>query len=203
MAAVTEARRLIKGARGRRVCFKHIPWEQNCLADWLCHMALKMRRHVPEVASIFPDLGEGDVPPVVLDLQEVEQQPAMPVPRGAEAQLEVLDGDPGGPATDSTCTACSGQITGEQVSHGCWGCGARFHGRCTNPPAVARGPWHCSKCLRVFRRKGLRDLTLDRGLMAHLAGAESPDGVEFARCMRAAQSLRLDDSGQLWTRGRE
>ena len=33
VAAVTEARRHIKGARGRRVCFKHIPREQNCLAD--------------------------------------------------------------------------------------------------------------------------------------------------------------------------
>ena len=73
VAVVTEARRRIKGARGRRVCFKHIPREQNCLADWLCRVALKMQKHVPEVASAFPHLGEGDVPPVVLDLQEVEQ----------------------------------------------------------------------------------------------------------------------------------
>ena len=72
-AAVTEARCRIKGARGRRVCFKHIPQEQNCLADWLCRVALKMWRHIPEVVSTFPHLGEGDVPPVVLDLQEVGQ----------------------------------------------------------------------------------------------------------------------------------
>ena len=69
VAVVTEARHRIKGVRGRQVCFKDIPREQNCLADWLCRMALKMRRYVPEVASAFPHLGEGDVPPVVLDLQ--------------------------------------------------------------------------------------------------------------------------------------
>ena len=125
------------------------------------------------------------------------------MPSGAEAQLAVLEGDSGDPATDGTCTACSGEITGEQVSRNCWGCGARFHGRCTTPPAVTRGPWHCSKCLGVFRKKGLRDLTLDEGLMAHLAGSESPDGVEFARHAQAAQFLRLDDSGRLWARGRE
>ena len=39
VAVVTEAWRHIKGARGKRVCFKHIPHEQNCLADWLCRVA--------------------------------------------------------------------------------------------------------------------------------------------------------------------
>ena len=45
-------------------------------------------------------------------------------------------------------------------------------------------------------------MTLDQGLMAHLAGVESHDGDEFARCTLAARVMQLDDAGRLWTKGR-
>ena len=46
-------------------------------------------------------------------------------------------------------------------------------------------------------------MTLDSGLMAHLAGEESRDGDEFARCTLAARFMQLDDAGRLWTKGKE
>ena len=46
-------------------------------------------------------------------------------------------------------------------------------------------------------------MTLDSGLMAHLAGVESRDGDEFACCTRAARFMQLDDAGRLWTKGKE
>ena len=39
--------------------------------------------------------------------------------------------------------------------------------------------------------------------MAHLAGVESRDGDEFARCTLAARFMQLDDAGRLWTKGKE
>ena len=46
-------------------------------------------------------------------------------------------------------------------------------------------------------------MTLDSGLMAHLAGVELRDGDEFAPCTLAARFMQLDDAGRLWTRGKE
>ena len=46
-------------------------------------------------------------------------------------------------------------------------------------------------------------MTLDAGLMAHLAGVELHDGDEFARCTLAARFMQLDDAGRLWTKGKE
>ena len=46
-------------------------------------------------------------------------------------------------------------------------------------------------------------MTLDLGLMAHLAGMESRDGDEFARCTLAAWFMQLDNAGRLWTKGKE
>ena len=71
------------------------------------------------------------------------------------------------------------------------------------PPAIHRGPWHCAKCLAHFKQRGLRDVTLDSGLMAHLAGVELHDGDEFARCALAARFMQLDDAGRLLTKGKE
>ena len=38
--------------------------------------------------------------------------------------------------------------------------------------------------------------------MAHLAGVESRDGDEFARCTLAARFMQLDDAERLWTKGK-
>ena len=46
-------------------------------------------------------------------------------------------------------------------------------------------------------------MTLEMGLMAHLAGVESRDGDEFAPCTLAARVLQLVDAGRLWTKGKE
>ena len=74
---MTEARRRVKATRGQRVCFKHIPREENSLADWLCRVALKQRAHTPAVEKAFPTLTEGSTPPAIMDLEEATQVPVM------------------------------------------------------------------------------------------------------------------------------
>ena len=78
---MTEARRRVKGARRTRVCFKHVPREENALADWLCNVALKHKADARGVELLFPNLTKGEPPPVTLDLRESEQVPATPVHR--------------------------------------------------------------------------------------------------------------------------
>ena len=128
---MTEARRRVKAARGRRVCFKHIPREENSLADWLCHVALKQHAHAPAVERVFPTLMEGSAPPAIMDLEEMVQVPAMPAPPRANTQFVVLDGTDkwgGDTAEGATCTTCCREITEDQVCPRCWGCGTMHHG---------------------------------------------------------------------------
>ena len=113
------------------MCFKHIPHEENSLADWLCRVALKQRAHAPAVEKAFPTLMEGSVPPAIMDLEEAAQVPATPALPRANTQFIVLDGtDTWGedPAEGATCTTCCHAISEDQVCRRCWGCGTKHHG---------------------------------------------------------------------------
>ena len=108
------------------------------------------------------------------------------------------------PPTGCTCAGCTCEISEGQVGRRCWGCASPYHGQCTKPPAIHRGPWHCAACLQQYRRAGVRDVALDVELMEHLAtGCLAEDVEVLTRCSRAARFLLLDDEGRLWSRGKE
>ena len=96
------------------------------------------------------------------------------------------------------CARCKHSI-GTDSSLWCHGCGRTMHVACVKRPPTRRGPWHCSRCRTRFRHEGKRDVTLDEPLLHYLANGVLPASeVDCARIARAAEFLRLDESGGLW-----
>ena len=73
---MTEARRLLRVAKGRHTCFVHVPREENVIADWLCRTAHYQRRDLEKVLQIVPNLREEGPAPLLLDLSDPDQEPA-------------------------------------------------------------------------------------------------------------------------------
>ena len=71
MSSVMEASELVRGAKGRKVSFRHILHAENSIADWLGRVAARCQETLKNVECLFPSLRETDVALLMLDLGEV------------------------------------------------------------------------------------------------------------------------------------
>lgn len=152
-------------------------------ADWLGRCARAAGKHV-SVWDIVKSVPAEGVPPK--DLGPVDG-----------ADMVAVGFHDEGDGILPKCAECRKHVREGQLQ--CGMCRKFWHRACSKPHH--HGPWHCTVCRKQARADGVRDVTLDEGVVDYLATKQLPGDADLhPRIIKSACKLYCDARGTLWAK---